>query len=85
MAMQMPAGVPGMPSMPAAAQQAWPGASMPMQCMPAGCSAPMVQSVPADPSLPGSAFPMTGRGEPAWHAHCHLEAILNKELMVMRP
>jgi hypothetical protein len=82
MAMQMPAGMPGMP---AGAQQAWPGASMPMQCMPANCSAPIIQSIPADHSMPGSAFPMTGRGEPAWLAHCHLEATLKEELVIMWP
>ena len=72
MAMQLP---PGMPAMPSSARPGWPGTSMPMQGIGAGCSAPMVSSIPSDHSaqgpafqhhsMAGGAFPhVPGRGEP---------------------
>ena len=74
MAMQMP---PGMPAMPSSARPAWPGTSVPMQGMGSGCSAPMVASIPSDHSAQGpvlqhhstagGAFPhVPGRGESLW-------------------
>ncbi len=53
MAMQLP---PGMPGLPSSARPSWPGTSMPMQGMGSGCSAPMVSSIPSDHSAQGPAF-----------------------------
>ena len=72
MAMQLP---PGMPAMPSSARPGWPGTSVPVQGMGSGCSAPMVSSIPSDHSAPGQAFQhhsmagggfphVPGRGEP---------------------
>lgn len=80
MAIQMP---PGMPAMPSSARPAWPGTSVPTQGMGSGCSAPMVSSIPSDHSAQGpvfqhhstagSAFPhVPGRGEPWQHGRVSL-------------
>ena len=53
MGMQLP---PGMPAMPSSARPAWSGASVSMQGMASGCSAPMVSSIPPDHSTQGSAY-----------------------------